>query len=136
MCSLAHSLPANSDKGNYAALQLQVSSFNTGSSMAGPVVAGTYAIGTQTAVDGGTATRATASLQKNDAQCKSVVPNADHTASGGTVTITSISATGVSGSYSVTFADGTMSGAFNAADCALPDRTQQPPPDGGSTCVP
>ncbi len=136
VCAVAHSLPANADKGNYTALQLQVSSYNSGSSMAGPVVAGTYAIGGQTATDGGTGARASARLQKNDAQCKSLVPSADHAASGGTITITAISATAVSGSYSVTFADGTMSGAFDAAFCAMPDRTQQPPPDGGSPCVP
>lgn len=103
-----------------------------------PVVVGTYSIGAPTGgPSGGEATIfANAFLVKSDAQCMSVVPSTDTQATSGTITITSMSASGVVGSYSATFKDGTISGAFNALFCTLPDSGAPMSDDaGGPTCV-
>ncbi len=137
VCALVQTFPNNSDKASYTALELRLSVSGSGSSSSA-IVAGTYTLGPITGGprDGGTSVHASANLAKNDAQCNSVVPSQDRSATGGTITITSISATSVEGSYAVTFADGTMSGSFNAAFCTLPDRTKTPPSDAGTSCVP
>ena len=136
VCALLQNFPSNADKGNYTGLGLQVSVFGVGG--AGSVVAGTYTIngGGVGVGDGGIgAASASATLDRNDAQCTSTVPTADRRATGGTITISSISAAGVTGSYSATFKDGTLSGSFNAAFCSRGDGGTGSADGGGPRCV-
>jgi hypothetical protein len=78
-----------------------------------------------------------AQLVKTDAQCNELVSQGDGLAAGGTITIATISASGTSGSFALTFPGGAMmTGSFDAPVCAEPDAGASSPPDGGRTCLP
>jgi hypothetical protein len=72
------------------------------------VVPGTYG------ADGGGGEQVSAALQRTDAQCHL---GAVDTMSSGSVTLDSVSATEVAGSFQLTFPDGSLSGSFHAAPC-------------------
>jgi hypothetical protein len=84
-----------------------------------PVAAGSYPITSNQTL---TESQAIASLSTTDATCVSVV-NLEATA--GTITVTSVSTTSVSGTYSLTFngldggAGGTLTGSFTTALCTV-----------------
>lgn len=99
------------------------------------IVPGTYKV-----VDGstfrpspGSDTVGFVQLSKTDATCKDVTPMADQSASGGSITITTVD-TGnrIAGSFSATFADGTFTGTFDATNCPFQDVDAGPP--DASTC--
>jgi hypothetical protein len=68
---------------------------------------------------------------------KTCTRTADPIATSGTVTISSVDATAVKGSYDVTFGKGgTLSGTFDTSVCVIPDGGQSSTSDdGGATCV-
>jgi hypothetical protein len=104
---------------NFDVVQLVVTNNN------GNVATGTYAI----APPQGSPTRAEASFTTEDASCAQKI---NTTATGGSITLTQISGTNVSGSYSVTFgAEGSFQGTFDVPACATPDAGLAA--DGGTT---
>jgi len=68
---------------------------------------------------------------------KTCTRTASPIATSGTVTISSVDATAVKGSYDVTFGKGgTLSGTFDTSACVIPDGGQSSTSDdGGATCV-
>jgi hypothetical protein len=62
---------------------------------------------------------ATATFQSTDAACNSKLSSGGENATGGSVTLTSISSSGVSGTFSLTFATGTLTGSFSSGNCGL-----------------
>ncbi len=68
---------------------------------------------------------------------KTCTLTASPVATSGTVTISSVDATAVKGSYDVTFGKGgTLSGTFDTSVCVLPDGGQSTTSDdGGATCI-
>jgi hypothetical protein len=126
-CQFVQSNPG-SNKANATYLVIDVLS---GSSTGGPapITAGTtYPVPTADA--GGQTAIANAAFQKTDAQCASTVAGA---ATGGSVTITSIADSAAQGTFSLTFAAGTLQGSFDAPTCVEPDAGSGG--DGGHPCL-
>jgi hypothetical protein len=108
---------------DYANLDLLLVGVNVAS---GDIVAGSYPV-----VSDGLDTGAQATLVTTSSTCGEGL---DLSATSGTVTLTQVSLTDVAGTYSVTFGtQGTFTGSFAVAMCALPDAGEPPP--GKSTCV-
>lgn len=114
---------------NADALELSVGNF------AGNVIAGAYDIvvpGTGSSSDGGTSIRATAEFS---GALSARTPDFDLWATGGTISLTAVSASNVTGEYNVTFeTQGTFTGTFNVAICDLPDGPVGQP--GTLNCIP
>ncbi len=94
----------------------------------------TIAPGKYTIVPGTNNMAASAIFESFDKTC---TRTAGPVATSGTVTISSVDATAVKGSYDVTFGKGgTLSGTFDTSVCVLPDGGQSSTSDdSGATCV-
>jgi hypothetical protein len=103
---------------NMHAVSLIVSSFNAGGSTATAVTPGTYTIGTLPSSL--TGTLAFAGVDTTDANCVSSSTSGTPT---GTITISSVSSSQVTGSYNVTVGGTPYSGSINATVCPISDFT-------------
>jgi hypothetical protein len=132
VCALAQTFPSGAEKASYTGLIISFAQLG-----GAPIAPGTYNVGaTLLGPDAGPlGARAGAALSKNDAQCKSQVPSGTGGATSGTATITTISANAVTGTFNLTFSQGTLQGSFTAGVCNLPDAGANPPTDGGATCI-
>jgi hypothetical protein len=81
---------------------------------------GTYSIGTSQTTSSYTITSAT--VEKRDAACGATV---SQEATSGTITISALSGSSISGSVNLTFPSGTLSGSFNAAVCSVSQSVAQ-----------
>jgi hypothetical protein len=61
----------------------------------------------------------TAGFNSTDATCTSKLANNTRSATGGSVTLTGVSSSGVSGTFSLTFATGTLTGSFSTGSCGF-----------------
>jgi hypothetical protein len=115
---------ANIEFANFDVLELAVG-VETGT-----VATGTFAVAGPDA--GADAPIAGAQLSTSNATCQSA-PTVE--ATGGSITLTQVSATTVTGTYDVTFgAQGSFSGSFNVDICELPDGGGVPDDGGAPTC--
>jgi hypothetical protein len=87
----------------------------------GPVGPGTYTVGTKTSA-------AQATFESTDASCNQT----DAQATGGTIVISSVSGSSVSGTYDVTFPSGPLSGSFQTSFCTEPDAGKS---DAAAQCI-
>lgn len=62
---------------------------------------------------------ATAGFDSTDATCNSKLASGGQNATSGSVTLTSLSSSGVSGTFSLTFSSGTLTGSFSSGNCGL-----------------
>ena len=100
-------------------LQTWVGSNNGPTPTTNPVLAaGTYTIGSTTTDANGFSTHVGAALNYVDATCSTAGAKALN-ATAGTITLTSASATGVKGTYSVTISGSTISGSFDTVACGF-----------------
>jgi hypothetical protein len=131
VCALAQTFPAGADKANYTGLVIFFTELN-----GSPLGPGTYNVGTTiVGPDAGLGARAGASLVKNDAQCQSQVPAGTGAATSGSATITNVTASLVTGTFNLTFPQGSFQGSFNASVCTVPDAGTRVQTDGGRACV-
>ena len=109
--------------------KLDTLEFNLANPDGGSLAAGTYTLGP--APPEPDVTALWAGFETTTSTCS---PGLDITATGGTVTLTHVDATSMTGTFSVSFgAQGSFSGTFDALDCAPPPPTPAPPTGSPST---
>jgi hypothetical protein len=88
-----------------------------------------------TSADGGLGTATTAASADYSTTTATCADGPEQVGTSGTITLTSISAAGVAGTYDVTFGSmGSLSGSFNTSICQLPDSGTNGG-DGGINCI-
>jgi hypothetical protein len=127
-CSLVEtSFNSSTSYANADALALEILN------LSGPVTAGTYNVIAPDAGTSGVTSGASAQFTTTTATCGNGL---DLTATSGTITVSAISGSSISGTYDVTFGTaGSFSGSFNTAVCAVPDAGSSSSGDGGINCV-
>jgi hypothetical protein len=98
-------IKGDTELANLEALELDVASES------GPVDPGTYTI------KASSSSLTAASFSSTNGTCQS----SDSQATAGTITIASLDASGITGSYNLTFPSGPVSGSFTAGFCSIPD---------------
>lgn len=115
---------------NYANADVLVLAVGSASSS---IAAGTYDIVAADAGQSGATTGATAQFQTTTSTCGNGL---DLTATSGTITVSAVSSTRISGTYDVTFgSQGSFTGSFDSPLCAVPDGGSSQSGDGGTTCA-
>jgi hypothetical protein len=128
-CSfIESSFDSNASYANADALELSILNPN------GDITAGTYDIVAADAGEPGNTNIAAAEFSTTTSTCGDGL---DVMASSGTITVSAVSATSISGTYDITFgSQGSFAGSFDSPACAVPDAgSTSSEGDGGTTCV-